>query len=223
MKASSQLHFFSRVYLKTPNVPGQQVFSRCAASFFLEIRQYSCGKCLSQRKNPSLPVTSCVFRYTLKNQRGPSFFQKGPRLLLSGISLLSLCAFAYSPAGVFLNQREAAERLRQAAARSEGLPADPYCIFLLACRGRCPHRPGRMHRFYGNIRRICNFLTGRQSRRPLQQPSLSPVGADDSVRPQNVPILRKSSANSLLPSGSMWASAPTTKYAGIYEFAEDFR
>ena len=26
MKASSQLHFFSRVYLKTPNVPGQRVF-----------------------------------------------------------------------------------------------------------------------------------------------------------------------------------------------------
>ena len=101
MKASSQLHFFSRVYLKTPNVPGQQVFSRCAASFFLEIRQYSCGKCLSQRKNPSLPVTSCVFRYTLKNQRGPSFFQKGPRLLLSGISLLSLCVFTFVCRGFF--------------------------------------------------------------------------------------------------------------------------
>ena len=34
----------SRVYLKTPNTPGQRVFSRCAAPFFLEIRQYSCGK-----------------------------------------------------------------------------------------------------------------------------------------------------------------------------------
>ena len=33
-----------RVYLKTPNAPGQRVFSRCAAPFFLEIRQYSCGK-----------------------------------------------------------------------------------------------------------------------------------------------------------------------------------
>ena len=30
------------------------------------------------------------------------------------------------------------------------------------------HRPGRMHRFYGNLRRICNFSMGRQSRRPLQ-------------------------------------------------------
>ena len=33
-----------RVYLKTVNAPGQRAFSRCAASFFLEIRQYSCEK-----------------------------------------------------------------------------------------------------------------------------------------------------------------------------------
>ena len=33
-----------RVYLKTPNAPGQRTFSRCAAPFFLEIRQYSCEK-----------------------------------------------------------------------------------------------------------------------------------------------------------------------------------
>ena len=40
-----------RVYLKTPNAPGQRVFSRCAAPFFLEIRQYSCGKmsCSAQK------------------------------------------------------------------------------------------------------------------------------------------------------------------------------
>ena len=30
--------------LPTPNAPGQRAFSRCAASFFLEIRQYSCKK-----------------------------------------------------------------------------------------------------------------------------------------------------------------------------------
>ena len=34
----------SRVYLKTPDAPGQRAFSRRAASFFLEIRQYSCEK-----------------------------------------------------------------------------------------------------------------------------------------------------------------------------------
>ena len=40
-----------RVYLKTPNAPGQQTFSRCAAPFFLEIRQYSCEKmsCSAQK------------------------------------------------------------------------------------------------------------------------------------------------------------------------------
>ena len=40
-----------RVYLKTPNAPGQRAFLRCAASFFLEIRQYSCEKmsCATQK------------------------------------------------------------------------------------------------------------------------------------------------------------------------------
>ena len=40
-----------RVYLKTPNAPGQRAFLRCAASFFLEIRQYSCKKmsCATQK------------------------------------------------------------------------------------------------------------------------------------------------------------------------------
>ena len=38
------LALFLRVYLKTVNAPGQRAFSRCAASFFLEIRQYSCEK-----------------------------------------------------------------------------------------------------------------------------------------------------------------------------------
>jgi len=39
------------VYLKTPNAPGQRAFLRCAASFFLEIRQYSCEKmsCATQK------------------------------------------------------------------------------------------------------------------------------------------------------------------------------
>ena len=36
-----------------------------------------------------------------------------------------------------------------------------------------------------------------------------PVGADDSVRPQDISVLRHFSANSQLPSGPMWASAPT--------------
>ena len=42
---------FVRVYLKTPNAPGQRTFSRCAAPFFLEIRQYSCEKmsCSAQK------------------------------------------------------------------------------------------------------------------------------------------------------------------------------
>ena len=83
------------------------------------------------------------------------------------------------------------------------------------CRGRCPHRPGRMHRFYGNLRRICNFSMGRQSCRPLQQPFALSVGADDSVCPRDVPILRESSANSQLP--------PTSKEVTACGFAANSR
>ena len=77
------------------------------------------------------------------------------------------------------------------------------------------HRSGRMHRFYGNLRRICNFSMGRQSRRPLQQPFALSVGADDSVRPRDVPILRESSANSQLP--------PTSKEVTACGFAANSR
>ena len=47
----SKMTDLSRVYLKTPNAPGQRAFLRCAASFFLEIRQYSCEKmsCATQK------------------------------------------------------------------------------------------------------------------------------------------------------------------------------
>ena len=43
--------WYPMVYLKTPNAPGQRAFSRCAAPFFLEIRQYSCVKmsCSTQK------------------------------------------------------------------------------------------------------------------------------------------------------------------------------
>ena len=36
------------------------------------------------------------------------------------------------------------------------------------------HRPGSLHRFSENLRRIRGCPMGRQSRRPLQRPSLSP-------------------------------------------------
>ena len=92
---------------------------------------------------------------------------------------------------------------------------ESVCTYPLGRRGRCPHRPGRMHRFYGNLRRICNFSMGRQSCRPLQQPFALSVGADDSVRPRDVPILRGSSANSQLP--------PTSKEVTACGFAANSR
>ena len=50
------------------------------------------------------------------------------------------------------------------------------------------HRPAERTFFYENLRRLRNFPLGRQSRRPLQRLLLSPVGADDSVRPQTAPV-----------------------------------
>ena len=45
---------------------------------------------------------------------------------------------------------------------------ESVCASQHVCRGRCPHRPGRAHRFYENLRRIRNCLTGRCGHRPLQ-------------------------------------------------------
>lgn len=43
--------------------------------------------------------------------------------------------------------------------------------FRFVCRGRCQHRPGRPDCFFGNLRRIRSFPTGRCRHRPLSQGS----------------------------------------------------
>jgi len=45
------------------------------------------------------------------------------------------------------------------------------------CRGRCLHRPGRMHQFYGNLRRIRGCPTGRCGHRPLQSNARKPTNS----------------------------------------------
>ncbi|MFQ8837220.1 MAG: hypothetical protein ACLR8L_04845 [Oscillospiraceae bacterium] len=47
-----------RVYLKTPNAPGQRAFCGAPRHFSLKYVSIPAKKCLAQRKNPSLPVTS---------------------------------------------------------------------------------------------------------------------------------------------------------------------
>ena len=70
------------------------------------------------------------------------------------------------------------------------------CAF--GCRGRCPHRPGRRHRFYGNLRRIRNFPTGRCRHRPLQSnrkmPTNSPKDFLFSPLPAARPLRRSAPA-----------------------------
>ena len=65
-----------RVYLKTDNAPGQRAFSRCAASFFLEIRQYSCEKmsCSARKFLAAGHITSFqIHPRALRNEKSPPF------------------------------------------------------------------------------------------------------------------------------------------------------
>ena len=58
--------------LPTPNAPGQRVFSRCTAPFFLEIVSIPAKKCLAQCKNSSLQVTLGVGRIHPRTRQGLS-------------------------------------------------------------------------------------------------------------------------------------------------------
>ena len=82
------------------------------------------------------------------------------------------------------------------------------CSRAFDCRGRCRSQPFATKErygcgsaacrytstrqfapvFYKTVQQICNCPMGRQSRRPLQQVSALPVGADDPVRPQNAVV-----------------------------------
>ena len=129
----------SRVYLKTPNAPGQRAFSRRAASFFLEIRQYSCEK------------MSCAVRKFLAAGHIESFQIHPKRPLVSCSSPVGAspsASPASSDAGYFPGKLEdlpgAPARFSQGRGRRQaGLTS--YCQvcrgpFLLAeadaCRGR---------------------------------------------------------------------------------------
>ena len=87
------------------------------------------------------------------------------------------------------------ERSQQAATKSKSLSADPYALPNLIVgvdaghsrsRRRSvtdvglplagTHRPGRMHRFCGNLRQIRSFLKGRCGHRPLQRRPLGTRG-----------------------------------------------
>ena len=67
----------SRVYLKTPNAPGQRIFSRCAAPFFLEIRQYSCEKmsCSAQKFLAAGHIGSFQIHPTRRGTNSPKGFR----------------------------------------------------------------------------------------------------------------------------------------------------
>jgi hypothetical protein len=75
----------SRAYLKTPNAPGQRAFLRCAASFFLEIRQYSCEKmsCATQKSLAAGHIMSFQIRPRKWRYfpRRPTSFYNRPKII----------------------------------------------------------------------------------------------------------------------------------------------
>ena len=74
LRSSGQM---PRVYLKTPNAPGQRTFSRCAAPFFLEIRQYSCEKmsCSAQKFLAAGHIGSFQIHPTRRGTNSPKGFR----------------------------------------------------------------------------------------------------------------------------------------------------
>ena len=79
-------------------------------------------------------------------------------------------------------------KLRRGRCRSQPFAAkERYGCGSAACRYTSTRQFAPV--FYKTVRQICSCPMGRQSRRPLQQVSALPVGADDSVRPQDAPLL----------------------------------
>ena len=97
-------------------------------------------------------------------------------------------------------QQEVADYFVRIFGESAGI-----CAF--GCRGRCPHRPGRMHRFYGNLRRIRNFPAGRCRHRPLQSNRKMPTNSPKDFRFSPLPAARplRRSAPAPLRKGSLGA------------------
>ena len=114
--------------------------------------------------------------------------------------------------------RKAPEGLQQATVKSEISSANSYALPYFSVGVDAHIDPAECTVSYENLRPqiFGEFVTSKWADRVCNQSGL------DKSRPQNVLILCCFSANSLLPSGPMWASAPTTECAGASEFAENF-
>ena len=81
-----------RVYLKTPNAPGQRAFLRCAASFFLEIRQYSCEKmsCATQKSLAAGHIMSFQIHPSVgEKAKNHVYYHRHPETFMLGCQIKS--------------------------------------------------------------------------------------------------------------------------------------
>ena len=82
----------SRVYLKTPNAPEQRAFLRCAASFFLEIRQYSCEKmsCATQKSLAAGHIMSFQIHPSVgEKAKNHVYYHRHPETFMLGCQIKS--------------------------------------------------------------------------------------------------------------------------------------
>ena len=114
------------MYLKTPNAPGQRAFLRCAASFFLEIRQYSCEKmsCATQKSLAAGHIMS--FQIHPRNLRLPSNFFFCFSKRKSCKKKTNPGGFRFPP-GAPLNRPEKPLRFFWESATNLQLPNGPMC------------------------------------------------------------------------------------------------
>ena len=122
-----------RAYLKTPNAPGQRAFLRCAASFFLEIRQYSCEKmsCATQKSLAAGHIMS--FQIHPRDTMRSGFFQLKEPSAADGEYTARFDAFYFADEDYTTeyekatpNQKAVRDRLRAPFGKRVPDPAAPY-------------------------------------------------------------------------------------------------
>ena len=174
------------------------------------------------RRIRNFPMGRCGHRPLQSNRKMPTNSPKDFRfsplpaarpLRRSAPAPLRKGSLGVPPYGPPLRKGEVARRsrdgevLQQAIADFVRLFGESAGTCAFGCRGRCPHRPGRMHRFYGNLRRIRNFPTGRCRHRPLQSNRKMPTDSPKDFRFSPLPTARplRRSAPAPLRKGSLGA------------------
>ena len=141
-------------------------------------------RCSFQREGDGESPSASLFAASLERPResaaGASRYRSA-EMCASTIRVVPRLTSPLSWGGVFMFESPRQRLpLGSRGAGPKGLRGFERCKFWRAsepriCRGRCPHRPGRAHRFYSNPRRIRNIFRADRVVGPYK--SFSPPGA----------------------------------------------